>query len=135
MPAPFNIIGIDHIVLRAVDPAALERFYLNVLGLSFEKREVGLTQLRAGNALIDIVPADEAGPAGGTSSSGGANLDHLCLRIDPFDAAAITKHLAGQGIACGAETLRYGAEGSGPSIYLRDLEGNGVELKGPTADR
>jgi catechol 2,3-dioxygenase-like lactoylglutathione lyase family enzyme len=63
MPAPFNIIGIDHIVLRAVDPAALERFYLNVLGLSFEKREVGLTQLRAGNALIDIVPADEAGPA------------------------------------------------------------------------
>ena len=126
MPAPFNIVGIDHIVLRAVDPAALERFYLNVLGLSFEKREGGLTQLRAGNALIDIVPADETGPAGGTSSSGGANLDHLCLRIDP-------KHLAGQGIACGAETLRYGAEGSGPSIYLRDLEGNGVELKGPIA--
>ena len=52
MPAPFNIIGIDHIVLRAVDPAALERFYLNVLGLSFEKREEGLTQLRAGNALV-----------------------------------------------------------------------------------
>ena len=55
-----------------------------------------------------IVPANEAGPAGGTSSTGGANLDHLCLRVDSFDAAAITKHLAGQGIACGAETLRYG---------------------------
>jgi glyoxylase I family protein len=104
-----------------------------VLRLSFEKREGGLTQLRAGNALIDIVPADEAGPAGGTSSSGGANLDHTW--IDPSDAAAITKHLAGQGIACGAETLRYGAEGSGPSIYVRDLEGNGIQLKGPTADR
>jgi catechol 2,3-dioxygenase-like lactoylglutathione lyase family enzyme len=36
MPAPFNIVGIDHIVLRAVDPAALERFYLNVLGLSLQ---------------------------------------------------------------------------------------------------
>jgi hypothetical protein len=82
----------------------------------------------------DIVPADETGPAVGTSSSGGANLDHLCLRID--DAAAITKHLAEQGIACGAETLRYGAEGRGPSIYLRDLEGNGVELNGlPLTDK
>ena len=70
MPAPFNIVGIDHIVLRAVDPAALERFYLDVLGLSFEKRQGGLAQLRAGNALIDIVSADESGPAGGTSSTG-----------------------------------------------------------------
>ena len=84
MPAPFNIVGIDHVVLRAVDPAALERFYLDVLGLSVEKRQERLAQLRAGNALIDIVPAGEMGPAGGTSSSGGANLDHLCLRIEPF---------------------------------------------------
>jgi hypothetical protein len=59
------------------------------------------------NEHTHIVPANEAGPAGGTSSTGGANLDHLCLRVDSFDAAAITKHLAGQGIA-GAETLRYG---------------------------
>jgi tRNA(Arg) A34 adenosine deaminase TadA len=56
--------------------------------------------------LIDIVPADEAGPAGGTSSTGGANLDHLCLRIEPFDQAAITKHLAKHHVACEAETLR-----------------------------
>jgi catechol 2,3-dioxygenase-like lactoylglutathione lyase family enzyme len=78
MQAPFNIVGIDHVVLRAANPAALERFYLNALGLSFEMRQGELAQLRAGNALIDIVPADEAGPAGGTSSTGGANLDHLC---------------------------------------------------------
>lgn len=131
MAAPFNIVGIDHVVLRAADPAALERFYLDVLGLSFETRQGKLAQLRAGHALIDIVPADEAGPVRGTSSTGGANLDHLCLRVEPFDAAAIAKHLAEQGVACGAETLRYGAEGKGPSIYLRDPEGNGVELKGP----
>ena len=67
MPAPFAILGIDHVVLRATDPAALERFYLNVLGCTFEKRQGTLTQLRAGNALIDIVPADELGPAGGSS--------------------------------------------------------------------
>jgi catechol 2,3-dioxygenase-like lactoylglutathione lyase family enzyme len=133
MPAPFAIRGIDHIVLRAADPAALERFYLDVLGCSFELRQGNLAQLRAGSALIDIVPADEAGPAGGTSSTGGANLDHLCLRIEPFDAAAIARHFAAHGVSCGEEKSRYGAEGRGPSIYLTDPEGNGVELKGPIA--
>jgi glyoxylase I family protein len=131
MAAPFKIVGIDHVVLRAADPAALERFYLDVLGLTFELRQGKLAQLRAGQALIDIVPADEPGPARGTSSTGGANLDHLCLRVEPFDAAAIAKHLAGQGTPCGPEMRREGAEGKGPSIYLQDPEGNGVELKGP----
>ena len=86
---------------------------------------------RAGQALIDIVPADEPGPAQGSSTSGGANLDHLCLRIAPFDAAAIARHFAAHGVACGEEKSRYGAEGQGPSVYLTDPEGNGVELKGP----
>ena len=131
MPAPFAIVGIDHVVLRAAAPAALERFYLDVLGCSFEKRQGTLAQLRAGQALIDIVPADEGAPAGGTSSTGGANLDHLCLRIEPFDAKAIAAHLAAHGVRCGEEESRYGAEGRGPSVYLHDPEGNGVELKGP----
>src|SRR4051794_16159667 len=131
MPAPFAIIGIDHVVLRAADPAALERFYLEVLGCTFEKRQGTLAQLRAGSALIDIVPADEPGPAQGPAATGAANLDHLCLRVAPFDAAAIARHLAGHGVACGEEKSRYGAEGQGPSVYLTDPEGNGVELKGP----
>jgi catechol 2,3-dioxygenase-like lactoylglutathione lyase family enzyme len=134
MSTPFAILGIDHVVLRATDPAALERFYTEVLGCSLEKRQGTLTQLRAGSALIDIVPADAAGPAGGTSRSGGANLDHLCLRVDPFDAAAIARHLAAHGASCGEEASRYGAQGQGPSVYLTDPEGNGVELKGPVGD-
>lgn len=133
MPAPFNILGIDHVVLRAADPAALERFYLDVLGCAFEKRQGTLAQLRAGQALIDIVPADQDGPAHGTSSTGGANLDHLCLRVEPFDATAIARHLATHGVRCGEEASRYGAEGQGPSVYFNDPEGNGVELKGPVA--
>ena len=131
MPAPFTIIGLDHVVLRAADPAALEKFYVEVLGCNLELRQGKLAQLRAGRTLIDIVPADEEGPAKGTSRTGGANLDHLCLRIEPFDAAAIARHLAAHGISCGDEASRYGAEGRGPSIYLNDPEGNGVELKGP----
>lgn len=134
MPAPFSLLGIDHIVLRATDPQAIERFYVEVLGCTLEKRQDKLTQLRAGGALIDIVPADAAGPAGGSSRSGGANLDHLCLRIAPFDHAAIAGHLAAHGVPCGPEKSRYGAEGRGPSLYITDPEGNGVELKGPVPD-
>lgn len=128
MPAPFTIIGLDHIVLRARDPQRLEKFYIEALGCSLELRQGNLTQLRAGSALIDIVPEDEAVA---TSRMAGANLDHLCLRIEPFDAAAIAAHLAAHGAACGEEASRYGAEGRGPSVYLNDPEGNGVELKGP----
>jgi glyoxylase I family protein len=131
MAAPFTIIGLDHVVLRARDPAALEKFYIEVLGCSLELRQGKLAQLRAGRTLIDIVPAEEEGPAKGTSSTGGANLDHLCLRVEPFDAPAIARHMAAHGVTCGEEAQRYGAEGRGPSVYLHDPEGNGVELKGP----
>jgi len=135
MPAPFRILGIDHVVLRAADPAALERFYVDALGCTVEKRQtaISLTQLRAGRTLIDIVPAGQAGPAAGEQAGRGANLDHLCLRIEPFDAAAIQAHFKAQGFDCGEEKSRFGADGRGPSVYLTDPEGNGVELKGPPA--
>lgn len=128
MSAPFTIVGLDHIVLRARDPEALERFYIDVLGCTLELRQGKLAQLRAGHALIDIVPDDEAVAS---TRMAAANLDHLCLRIEPFDATAIARHLTAHGVACGDEASRYGAEGRGPSIYLNDPEGNGVELKGP----
>src|SRR5881397_3638963 len=120
MAAPFAILGIDHVVLRAADPAALEKFYVDVLGCTVEKRQeaIKLTQLRAGRTLIDIVPAGQAGPAAGEQAGRGANLDHICLRIEPFDAAAIRAHIKAQGHDCGEEKSRFGADGQGPSVYL-----------------
>jgi catechol 2,3-dioxygenase-like lactoylglutathione lyase family enzyme len=135
MVSPFTILGIDHVVIRAREPARLERFYVEVLGCGVEKRQesIGLTQLRAGRSLIDLL--DVAGPLGreGGAPPGaeGRNMDHLCLRVEPFDGEALRAYLAGQGVAAGEVVERYGAEGSGPSIYLSDPEGNIVELKGP----
>src|SRR5436853_4712076 len=119
MSAPFSILGIDHVVLRATDPAALEKFYVEALGCTVEKRQeaIKLTQLRAGRTLIDIVPVDQAGPAAGEQAARGANLDHICLRIEPFDAAALSKHFAAN-YDCGEEKSRFGADGQGPSVYL-----------------
>ena len=59
-------------------------------------------------------------------------MDHLCLRVEPFDAEALKAHLTQHGARPGNAVERYGAEGLGPSLYLFDPEGNMVELKGPT---
>ena len=127
--------GLDHLVLRVIDLDAMVRFYVDTLGCSIERRqdEIGLVQLRAGHSLIDLVPVDgKLGRLGGAApGSEGRNLDHFCLRVEPFDEAAIHAHLAAHGIDAGKTESRYGAEGEGPSIYLSDPEGNVVELKGP----
>ena len=131
----FQIKGLDHVVIRVSDVEAMIRFYCEVLGCSLERRldEIGLIQLRAGAALIDLVPVDgEVGRMGGEAPGAeGRNMDHLCLRIEPFEPENLADHLRGQGLASGEVKRRYGAEGFGPSIYLEDPEGNVVELKGP----
>lgn len=130
----FQPLGLDHLVLRAIDLPRMIEFYCEVLGCSVERRQdtLGLVQLRAGRALIDLVALDgPLGRAGGAApGTEGHNLDHFCLRVDPFDEAAIRAHLAAHGVAAGETASRYGAEGEGPSIYLDDPEGNTVELKG-----
>ncbi len=126
---------IDHLVLRVRDVDAMLAFYCEVLGCTLERRrdDIGLVQLRAGRSLIDLVPVDgKLGRAGGAAPGAeGRNLDHLCLRVDPFDGEAIRDFLAARGVEAGATEQRFGAEGEGPSIYVADPEGNTVELKGP----
>jgi len=58
-------------------------------------------------------------------------MDHICLRIEPFDEDSLRNHFKGLGIELGQLHNNYGAEGDGPSFYLNDPEGNIVELKGP----
>lgn len=128
------ISGIDHLVLRARDPEALVRFYVEVLGLTVERRQdaIDLVQLRAGSSLIDIVGVDSLlGRMGGAAPGAeGRNLDHFCLNVVGFDMETVRAHLAAHGVEVGEEGLRYGSGGEGLSIYLKDPEGNGVELRG-----
>lgn len=132
---PFQLLQIDHVVLRVRDVAAMQAFYCDVLGCTVERRQdaIGLLQLRAGASLIDLVGADcEIGRMGGAAPGvEGHNMGHLCLRAQPFDCDAIVVHLQAHGVRVGEFGVRYGAEGVGPSQYLFDPEGNLVELKGP----
>ncbi len=121
----FRIRNLDHVVLRVRDMDRALAFYTGVLGCREERRleEIGLVQLRAGAALIDLVP--------GEPDPEGANMDHFAVRVSPFDEAELRAWLAEHGVETEAALPRYGAEGTGPSIYIRDPDGNTVELKGP----
>ena len=130
-----HIRDIDHIVLRTAHLQKMLEFYCDALGCTVERRQetLGLIQLRAGRSLLDLVTVDGTlGRLGGAAPRReGRNLDHLCFRIEPFDAAAIRQRLEVLGIEVGAVEQRYGAEGVGPSLYIADPDGNVVELKGP----
>ena len=132
---PFEILGLDHVVIRVLDLDASLRFYRDMLGCPVEKRQdnIGLIQLRAGSALIDLVPIDgKLGAMGGAPpGEEGRNMDHFCLQLESFDEAALTAWLENHGVSVGETGMRYGALGSGPSIYITDPDGNTVELKGP----
>jgi glyoxylase I family protein len=121
-----RVAGLDHVVLRVADMDRAIAFYEQVLGLPVERRldSIGLVQLRAGTAMIDLVPRTE-------DEDEGRNMDHFAVRIDKMDVPAIQAHLKRHGIDPGEVRRRYGAEGYGPSVYITDPDGNTVELKGP----
>jgi glyoxylase I family protein len=129
-----KVRGLDHLVLRVKDAAAMERFYVEVLGLTVERRQdrIGLVQLRAGAQLVDLVAVGGLlGQQGGAAPGAQArNLDHFCLNLDDFDLDAVIAHLEAHGVKVGESGRRYGAGGFGVSVYLADPEGNGLELRG-----
>ena len=134
---PFTIKTIDHIVLRVRDMQRSQDFYVNLLGCSVAKvnEKYSMIHLRTGTSLIDLVDINGVlGKAGGEAPDcKRPNVDHFCLRIDPFDAKALCTYFADHGIEVESPMVRYGAEGDGLSIYIRDPDNNRVELKGPSS--
>jgi glyoxylase I family protein len=124
-------VGLDHIVLAVADLPRMLAFYRDVLGCRLERTqsELGLTQLRAGAALIDLVTRD--GPLGRAAPGGpGRNLEHFCLQIRPLNLETLLQWLTACGVRARDPAPRFGAEGEGLSLYLEDPEGNTIELKG-----
>jgi catechol 2,3-dioxygenase-like lactoylglutathione lyase family enzyme len=124
--APFKIRELDHVVLRCRDQARMLDFYTRILGLAEERRvdRIGLIQLRAGASMIDLVPA--VAPR----VESGLNVDHFCLGLEITELDDAARYLRACAVELvGEPAMRYGARGMGRSIYLRDPEGNVVELK------
>jgi|TARA_B100001094_G_C17870751_1_gene642009 glyoxylase I family protein len=126
--------GIDHVVIRVHQLAPMLNFYRDILGacLKKENADMGLYHLSIGSSMIDLVPVDgKLGLQGGAPPGReGHNVDHIAIKIFPFDGEKIRKYLISQGVNSEEPVIRYGANGKGPSIYIKDPEGNGIELKG-----
>lgn len=128
-----TIVGLDHLVLRTDKLDAMLNFYHRILGCHIERTlpTLGLTQLRAGHALIDLVTVEsELGQLGGkVPQQNGRNIDHFCLQIKADSENELLGYLHDHGIETEPFVERYGAQGFGRSIYVTDPQGNIVELK------
>jgi catechol 2,3-dioxygenase-like lactoylglutathione lyase family enzyme len=118
-----RVLGMDHVVLVSPDPEGLITWYVDVLGLGTERLEqwrrgeVPFASLRVDDAtIIDVQRGERSG----------TNVDHLALVVD-----ADPDMLAAFAAEHGAPPPRrlFGAQGQGRGIYLRDPDGNGVELR------
>ena len=115
-----RVTGLDHIVIVSPDAERLIAWYSGVLGLE----PVRLEQWRAGEVPFASLRIDattiidvQAGERSGT------NVDHLALVVDADLDALAAEH------GVGAPRDLFGARGQGMGIYLRDPDGNGVELR------
>ena len=132
MPDPdrrprWEVLELDHVVLRVADQAASQRFYTTILGLQLDHVNEGarLIQLRAGRHLIDLLPL-----APGETASPSARMDHVCLSIRCDDLPGLAAWLRQEVVAVEGDVVqRRGAFGDGGSLYIRDLDGYRIELK------
>jgi catechol 2,3-dioxygenase-like lactoylglutathione lyase family enzyme len=127
-----QIIGLDHVVFRCRDAERALDFYTNVLGLEAERvgewrrGEVPFPSVRiTPTTIIDLFPfpPDQVAPA-----DGARNVDHVCLVIAPADLDALAGEFPDAQRADGL----FGAQGYASSLYIRDPEGNTVELRSYT---
>ena len=117
-------VGLDHVVLVVADVERSLAWYLDELGATPERIE----EWRAGEApfpsvrlsattIIDIIAGERSG----------TNVDHVCIEIEPVDLEAVVA--SGRFDVVGGPSLLFGARGTGVGLYVRDPDGNVVELR------
>lgn len=122
-----RVTGFDHLVLRVQDVERSLAFYLTELGLEpvrveqWRRGEAPFPSVRlAAESIIDLIPSPE-------EHSGSGNVDHFCLVVEPTDWDAVVA--SGQFEIVDGPATRYGAQGNGRSLYIRDPDHNVVELR------
>lgn len=128
---PVVISHLDHLVLTVRDLEATCGFYQRALGLRRESFAAGRTALHFGRQKINLHPAGgEFDPKSERPTPGSADL---CF-IAETPIAEIAAHLTACGIAIEeGPVARSGAEGPIVSLYLRDPDGNLIEVSNPYA--
>ena len=119
-----QVQGFDHVVLTVADVERSLAWYVDVLGLEplrvdeWRRGEVFFPSVRvSGETIIDLFAGERTGK----------NLDHMCLVVAPIDLEAVKA--SGRFDVVDGPDKRWGAQGDGMSLYVRDPDGNVVELR------
>lgn len=122
-----GIAGLDHLVLTVADVEATCAFYARVLGMRVETFGGGRKALRFGAQKINLHAAGhEIEPHAARPLPGSADL---CLLLDGTTVEEALAHLAVCGVPVELGPVRRtGARGPVTSVYLRDPDGNLLEL-------
>ena len=124
MSDELHIVGLDHVVLNVADVERALAFYCDELGLAPERvdewrrGDVPFPSVRVdAGTILDLLAAPRSGE----------NCDHLCLVVRPVDLEAIKA--SGRFEVVDGPAIRFGARGNGTSLYVKDPDGNTVELR------
>lgn len=116
--------GLDHIVINCRDVEKSLAFYCGTLGLAgvrvdeWRRAEVPFPSARVdASTIIDLLHGEPTGE----------NMNHFCLTVDPMDFAALAS--SGTFEVVDGPATRFGAQGDGTSLYVRDPDANVVELR------
>lgn len=128
---PFTLERIEHVLLLVNGMNDALAFYERALGAHVESRlpQYGMAELRIGASHLDLV--DTSVPQGAWAKppiTGGRNVDHVAIRIDGSDEAALRRHLAERGVEIVEERIEDTTGGKNLSLYVRDPAGNTLEL-------
>jgi len=126
----------DHIVLNVTDEEAMVAFYTDVLELAAERLEafragqVPFPSIRLGcDTVIDLFP-QRLWARSGAAGPGRTNLNHFCIALTKDAWDALVRRLEAHGVEIEeGPVARWGAHGTGTSIYFRDPEGNLLEAR------
>lgn len=120
------IDGLDHLVLTVRDLPATVAFYTRVLGMTEVTFGQGRKALRFGTQKINLHEAGrEFEPKAAAPTPGSADL---CF-VTRTPLADVLAHLAAQGVPVEEGPVpRTGAVGLIASVYVRDPDGNLIEI-------
>ena len=119
-----RVVGLDHVVLNVADVERSLAFYCDELGLvpervdEWRRGEIFFPSVRVdATTIIDLLAAPRTGE----------NADHVCLVVEPVDLERVKA--SGRFEVVDGPATRFGARGDGTSLYVKDPDGNTVELR------
>lgn len=126
----FTYKGVDHIALVTKKLATMKIFYVENLGLTLEhegkaKAGYNVVTLRAGESLIDLFEASPTNPAPMANLS----EEHICLSATGSSIYDVIATFKRKGMDPSPAEVNNGSKGKGLSTWVRDPDGNKIEIK------